>query len=142
MAKTDVAATVRKWSSRLQGATQDIEAGVRSVTVAPTQAAKAKKATFKARVNEAIDNGKWERGLDRVDNAQWQDAMIKKGIPRITSGVAESEPKMNTFFSELLPYTASVSAQVRALPNATEQQRDARALKAIQLMRQFKRQRR
>lgn len=136
------AAIAKKWSQRLQSASQEMADGVNAVTVAPGVQAAKKKETMKARLLEAINNGKWERNVAAVPLGDWQQDMISRGIPRAMQGAAEAEPKMQAFMDELLPYVENCQRQIEAMPNATDADRKARMMKMFDLMKGFKRNRR
>lgn len=141
MAK-DATKIAAKWRARMQASSQDMADGVNAVTTAPGQMAKAKQDTMKARLIAAIDSGKWAANVSAVPLSEWQDAMIKKGVPRAQEGASQAEPKVQQFMAELLPFTESVKRQIAAMPNATEADRRARMNKAFDLMKTFKRTRR
>ncbi len=139
MAKSrDPATVAKKWSQNLQNATAQIAAGVQAVQVAPTQLAARAQATMKARLVAAIDSGKWAKGLQAVSLSDWQQAMTNKGIPRVAQGAVDAETKQTTFYAKLLPYVASVSAQIKQMPNATAADRKARMLANFDAMSQFR----
>lgn len=139
----DPSKVAQKWSQNLSAAGERMADGIKAVTENPAQLAKAKKATMKARLMEALkDGGKYDQSMDRVTTAAWQQAALSKGVSRATQ--AASDPavvsKNQAFMSQLLPYTAQVSATVAQMPNATKEDRKARMLKAFDMMSNFKRQ--
>lgn len=139
----DAATIARKWANNLSQSADAMTQGIRAVTQNPAQAAKAKKNTMKARLMKSLeDGGKYDQAMDQVTLQDWQDAAIKKGVARATQGAVEAEGKMQQFMSQLLPFTAQVSAKISQMPNATEAERDARMLAAVREMRAFRRNRR
>lgn len=100
-----------KWASNLSSATQNIQAGVQSVQVAPGQAAARQKTVYVQNVQAAAD--KWARNVASVTLSDWQTAMVSKGIPRIASGAQAAQPKFVSFMNQLLPY---IQQGQRALP--------------------------
>ena len=102
----------RKWQANTAASTTSMRAGADAVTVAPTQLAKAQIPRMVAGIQEAAASGKIARGLDRVSLSDWQNSYITKGIPRIASGVASAEPKMESFFASFLPYADRVRASL------------------------------
>lgn len=139
MAKArDPATVAKKWSQNLQNAQAQMVAGVQAVTQAPTQLAAKQQAVMLARLQAAVNSGKWAAALNKVSLGDWQQSMISKGIPRVAQGAVDAEPKMETFMQKLLPYTANVSAQIKNMPNTTAADRKARMLANFDLMSQFK----
>lgn len=139
MANLSPQEVTKKWSQNLQNARTSIEAGVRAVTQAPTQKAAAKADKYLAGVQKAVESRKFQNSLNRVTLQDWSNSMITKGIPRIAVGVKEAEPKMTAFLAEFLPYARTVSEQVQAMPNDTEQEREQRMLENVRRLRQFQR---
>lgn len=131
MAKMTPQQIAAKWSNRLSGASQDIQNGVQSVTVAPSQKAIAQKAKMRQNILAAIDNGSWENGLKNVTLADWQQAFIQKGIPRITQGTQAAQDKVATFHSKLQPAQDALSAQVAAMPKMNLSDSIARMTKFV-----------
>lgn len=118
-----------KWASRLGAATQEITAGVNSVTVAPGQRAAAQVDTWLARVQAARD--KWVRNVSGVSLGSWQQAMIQKGVPRVAQGAQAAQPKMAAFMSQFLPHVEAGAAQVRNMPKTTIEDGIQRAIAQI-----------
>ena len=139
MAKKTPQEVAKKWAERLQAAKPQIESGVRSVTVAPTQKAAAKADKYVAGVQRAVEENRFQRGLQKVSLADWQQSMIVKGLQRLSNGVKAAEGKVEQFQAEFLPYVESVQARVNAMPNDTEEQRDQKMLENARMLRQFKR---
>lgn len=135
MAKTDAAAAAQKWSGNLAASTPAIQAGVEAVQVAPGKLAAAQQQAWLQRLTASAP--KWARNVAAVSLDSWKTDMLGKGLQRIASGATAAEPKMQAFFGELLPYTAKVSAAVRAMPKGNLQQSIARMTKNVQMMAQF-----
>lgn len=139
MAQLTPAEVVKKWAQNLGNAKQAIEAGVRSVTVAPTAVAAQKVDKYVAGVQRAAESGKYQRALQGVSLMQWQNSMINKGLQRLQNGVKEGEPKMQAFMTEFLPFVQRVSQTVRAMPDETENDREQRMLANVRELRKFQR---
>jgi hypothetical protein len=105
---SDVAA---KWSQNLGSSGSRIQSGVMGVTVSPGQAA-AKQSDLWIR-NLQASQAKWKAKVAAVSTADWQAAMINKGLPRIAGGAQAAQPKFEQFMAKLLPVIAQ---NVAALP--------------------------
>lgn len=138
MATKDPGATATLWANRLSGATQEIQAGVQRVTEAPGAKAASQVDVWLARIQAS--RAKWVRNVSAVTLPQWQNAMINKGIPRISGGAQAAIPKMTQFFQQWLPYVEQGASTVRAMPKATLQDGINRAVAMIQYNAQFVRQ--
>lgn len=134
MAK-DAAQVAQTWANRLGASSQEITAGVNRVTVAPGERAAQQVDAYIAGVQRARD--KWVRNVSAVSLQSWRDAMIQKGIPRISSGAAAAQPKVEAFMRSFLPYVEQGAATVRAMPKGTIDQGIARATAQIRWNSQY-----
>lgn len=128
-----------KLISNAKSAAPRIAAQVAKVTTAPTLAAAAKLDKMRMKFNEAIDSGKTERGLRRVTLSDWQDAMIKKGVPRIASGLDASRSKIEEFNREFYPFLERVESEVGAMPDTTLEDNIGRMVHNVRRISEFKR---
>ena len=103
----------QKWATRLSAATQEITAGVNAVTQAPGAKAAARVDVWLANLQRSRD--KWVRNVGSVTLAQWQTAMIQKGIPRVSSGATAAVPKMTAFMTQWLAHLQAGKAQIDAM---------------------------
>lgn len=126
-----------KWLSRLSGATQEITNGVNSVTKAPGAAAAAQSQKWLARVTASQQ--KWATNVGRVSLADWQQAMIQTGIPRVAQGAQAKQQKFTNFMQQFLPYLQAGVNKIDAMPSTTLQDNINRAVAMIQYNAQFKR---
>lgn len=138
MAK-DPRTVAEKWARKLAGATEDIRVGIEAVTEAPSQKAIQKKEKMKQRIIQAIDSGKWERGLSKVTLEEWKDAFINKGLTRIGTGAEQGRRKMEDFMAQLIPYVENLKTQVNRMPDTTLDQRIQKMIAWVQGMAKFQR---
>lgn len=127
-----------RWTQGLSGASQRINDGIDGVTVAPSQQAIKAQAKMLANVTQAINNGKWAAGLNKISLQDWQTAMKTKGVPRIATGAQAANSKMAAFAANLIPYQNTLQSKVKAMPNMTLQDNVARSTAWILGMAQFK----
>jgi hypothetical protein len=128
MAMKDPAATATKWQQRLSGAGTAITDGVNAVREAPGAKAAQQVDVWLANLNAARD--KWVRNTSAVTVDQWRNAMITKGIPRISAGATAAVPKMTQFMQQWLPHAEQVRASLP--PRETIDQNYQRALLQMQ----------
>lgn len=100
------------WVSGLSSKTAKIQANVQAVTVAPGQAAARQQAAYVAGVTANAD--KWKRNVGSVTLADWQNAMVTKGIPRISQGASAAQGKFEAFMTQLLPYVEAGKGRLPA----------------------------
>ena len=139
MPTMNAAAVAAKWASRVQAASDSVKNGVNAVTQNPADLAAQAKDRWIQGVQRAASEGSFEAGLANVTLADWQKAMINKGIPNMMNGARDATPKVQRFMTELLPYTAEVSSAVQAMPKGTLSDSINRATKAITMMAAFRR---
>lgn len=108
-----------KHARRLKGATEDIRRGVQAVTEAPTLKAAAQQDKMLARLTEAVNSGKWARGLRRVTLEEWKDKTLTKGIGRIAAGIDAAQDKMIDFGGQLLEYEATLQREIEGMSDLT-----------------------
>lgn len=127
-----------KQATRLKGAAQEIRAGIEAVTEAPTRKAAMKKEKFRQNLNAAIDSGRWERNLNAVTVEDWKDAMLNKGVGRISAGIDGARGKVIAFAEKLLPFQDSLRKDVEKMPDLTLEDRINRATQFMRGMSKFK----
>lgn len=137
MAKNS-ADVAKKWAQNLSASTASIQAGVQSVTVNPATVAASRQDAYLAGVQRAASDGSYQRGLARVTLQSWQQAMLSKGVPRIASGAAASQPKMQAFMDKWLPYQQGLQAQLASMPRGDLNTNIQRAVTAMQYNAAFK----
>lgn len=138
MAKLTPSEFADKFARRLKASVEDIRKGLERVSESPTAKAAAKKDKMKARINEAIDSGKWSERLKAVSLEEWKSKAIDKGVNRIASGVDGSIKKMEDFAAQLLSYQDSLRAKIKAMPDMTLEDRINRATTWIREMSKFR----
>lgn len=109
MARVSPSEYAEKWARRLKGASEDIRRGISRVTEAPGVAAARQKDLMKTKINQALDDGTWERNVAAVPLEEWKKKAMDKGIPRISVGVDSAQPKQVQMAERLL---AAVDASV------------------------------
>lgn len=129
-----------RWRERLSGARAKITAGVEGVQRAPGESAAAQVEKWAA--NTLAAKNKWAQNVKSVTLAEWRQAMIEKGIPRIAQGAQAAEDRMTQFFDALLPLTARIKEEVRKMPKSNIDESLARVRKSMEMMRTLRYQRR
>lgn len=129
-----------KWVRNTSAATQYLQQGVMGVRNNPADAAIAAKTKMVSRWNDAVNGGKWEASMRRQTLQSWQNAMINKGLPRISAGVTAAQGKFQSFMADLIPFQAQLKQQIDAMPNMTLQDSIQRQIAWTTGMAAFKRQ--
>lgn len=123
-----------KWVRGMQNAGQSVKDGVTSVTVAPGQKAAAQAELYRRKVNEAVDSGRFARATAAVSLADWQRAMIDKGLAAMTGRAAQSESKVAKFLAFWLPKTEEAKAAVASMPKGGPEEAKARMLRNFEIL--------
>jgi len=121
MARVTAAQFAQKWATNLQAATQYIQAGVQRVTTAPGQKAAAQAQVMLANLTAAVTSGMWARRVGSVSLQDWQNAVVSKGLPRISSGAAAATAKMTQVGTDLLAAVDQAVAVVNQTPRGNLQ---------------------
>lgn len=119
MAKLNAQQVAEKWGRRLKASGEDMRIGVNNVTEAPGIAAARAQDKMLANTTEAITSGRWANAVRAVPLEQWKNALITKGIPRISAGVDGAMQAQVQMYEKLLAAVDSVASKVRAMPNVT-----------------------
>jgi hypothetical protein len=108
-----------KWNSRMKGAVQDIVKGIDAVTENPAQKAIAAKDKMLRGVTAAINDGRWENGLQKVDLNQWKTKTKQKVSERLSGGVDAAMSKRRDFDQWLTSTLNGILPQVAAKEKMT-----------------------
>lgn len=137
MARTNAQQWLDKWGQRMGTAGPFIQAGVQRVQTAPGQSAAASAQLFAQRINEAITSGLWAKRVGSVSLQDWQQAMITKGIPRLTQGIAVAQKTKGPQITALLAAVDQASAAAKALPKGSLENSIQRAVTFMRTMSQL-----
>lgn len=134
MAKVNAKQWLDKWGRRLNAAGPDIKAGIQRVTEAPGVKAAAASDRMLAAITESIQSGHWANRVSSVSLGDWQAAMVDKGIPRLTQGVAGAQKNKERQITALLDNVDAAAAEAHALPKGGIEQSIARATAFMRAM--------
>lgn len=123
------------WVAGLSSKTAKMTAGAQAVTVSPGQAAARQAQAYVQGVQANLQ--KWQTNVGRVTLADWQQAYVQKGVPRIATGAQASQAKFSQFMSQLLPFVERGRSSLPA--RGTFEQNLTRMTSWAQYMHGFKR---
>lgn len=130
-------AAVSKWLANLGSSTERMTAGAQRVTKSPGVAAAAAADKWLQKVTAA--KAKFAANVGRVSLADWQNAYINVGIPRVAQGAQAKQNKVLAFQQEFLPYLQRGVATIDAMPSTTLEDGVARATAMIRYNAKFSR---
>ena len=139
MAHGTAADVTAKWLSRLQQAQTEMQQGVARVTVAPGQAAAAKRQKWINALSDPATQEKWARNVASVSLGSWQQAMNDYGISRVAQGAQAKQQKFENIMSSLLTYIDQGVNQVKQMDDSNYAAREQRAIAMMRWMRNYKR---
>lgn len=125
MAKVSPSGWLDKWGRRLNAAGADIQTGVKAVQTAPGVSAAAQKDLWLTNIQASADL--WAKQVSAVPLADWQNAMLNKGIGRIAAGVTQAQQKKVGVITDLLNAVDQARAIAVATPRGSLEQNIQRA---------------
>jgi len=123
---------------RAKASLDDVKRGVERVEEAPGAKAAAKQDKMKQKLMEALDSGRWAERVSKVSKEEWQQKMLEKGVPRITSGLDAAASKIEDFAAQLLPAVDRAKAKVDKMPDVTLEDSVNRMTTFVREMAKFK----
>lgn len=117
-----------KQIARSQNAVEDVVKGIQRMKETPGKAANRKITKYLANVQKAVADGTVQAGNDSYSLTDFQAVAAAKVRERYASGVAAAEPKILAAREQLNSYQQKIEDAVAAMPDDTEQQREARML--------------
>lgn len=129
---------VDKQIRRASQATDDYRRGVSNPERDPMEAALAKAGKYQIKMKESLDKKRWESGVASVPKGSVGQKAATIGADRFAAGIEASRDKITRFQTNFAPMRDSVRGKIRAMPDDTDAQRDARALANLQGLRALK----
>lgn len=126
----DPTKTAAKLIARAQAATGDYCEGMKNPKRSPVEAAKRSAGKWANRVQAAIANGSYEKGVGKQDYGEAVAIATGDGGAAYSSGISKREAKIKRVHADLMPRAGALSAVIQNLPQDTEAQREQRLLAA------------
>lgn len=130
------AAFATNWQNGMANSSAKMTAGINAVTEAPSVAAIAAIPRMVQGIQAAANDGRIARGLAGVTLQMWQQAMLNKGINRVSAGATQAKPKVQAFAAQFLPFLQQGVSQLP--PRGDVNQNIQRAVAMMQYNSQFK----
>lgn len=106
-----------KWLTGISGAQDRMKAGALAVQTSPGVLAAQAADKWLAKVTAS--KPKFIANSQRVTLAQWQDAYIQTGLPRVSQGAQDKQGKYTSAMDDFLPYMARGLQQIDKMPTNT-----------------------
>ena len=130
----DAAKMADKLVRRVQGAAGDYVDGMNNPKRDPVAAAVRAAGKWENRIQEAIRNKSFEKGVRAQDYPEGVRIATADGGSAFVSGVTKRQSKIQKVYQDLAPRLGAVSQAVQAMPQDTEAQREQRLLAARRMM--------
>ena len=129
MARISPQEAADKLARRAAAATSDYQAGINRVTgESPGQRAASKSAKWRAGLQQAFADNKWENRVASVSLQDWKNAALTKGTQRYAQGVQEGATKYAAFAQEFFPFQDAIVARADQMPDNSPEDRIQKAL--------------
>lgn len=126
----DPAKTAAKLVSRAQASTGDYVDGMRNPKRNPVEAAIRAKGKWGSRVQEAIVNDNYAKGVRKQDYTEAVAIATGDGGSAYSAGVSKRVAKIQRVHADLMPRLGALSQAIQNMPQDTDAQREQRLLAA------------
>jgi len=96
----------------------------------PVAAMKAAGGKYKNKMEEALREGRWDKGVEQIDEDAMYDTIKALGTGVFSTGVGARRAKMITKFGKLRPLFVALKDTIEKMPQDTDTQREARLVAA------------
>lgn len=108
--------------------------GVQNPDRNPIQAALAANQKRLNRLEEAKAKQTWEKKMAKLTISDWQEPALTVGADRYVTGIRRSAGKRSAFWQQQVPKLETLKSSIRAMPDATEADREKRMLENLRKM--------
>jgi len=136
MAKKTADQIAAKYQRGVAGAGQDYANGVQNPSRSWAQATAAGAARWSQGIQAAIANGSFQKGVSAAGDAKWQNAAVNKGANHYTAAAADAASAYAGVAGKIMAAAQAAQSAATAMPNATLDQRLARATAAMRAISQ------
>jgi hypothetical protein len=134
----DPAKVLTKYVSRTQAAGQDWVDGIQNSTVDTVANMVKSNAKWKSKMQAAINNDTWVKRVSKLSTSDIKAMVAKVGAGAYTSGISNRQDKIGKAFARVMPLIDQVATTVRAMPDVTDADREARMIANVRGLRQIK----
>jgi len=126
----DPAKTAAKLIARAQAATADYVDGMRNPRRNPVEAAVRAEGKWASRLQEAITNKSYGKGVRKQDYTEAVAIATGDGGSAYSAGVGKRQAKIQRVHQDLMPRLGALSQAIQNMPQDTDGQREQRLLAA------------
>jgi len=96
----------------------------------PITGAKNANAKYKARVTEALQEDRWLKGINSIDENEMYETVRALGATHFSTGIAARKGKITKKLEKMRPLVLALTNTLDAMDTATDQQREAKMIAA------------
>jgi hypothetical protein len=133
----DPARMTAKYLARTSAATQDYVDGMNNPRRDPKAAAIAAKGKYKQRMQEAINNDSWAKGVAAYDLGEAVRIATSDGGSAYAAGIQKRSDKIARAHQRLAPRLGGISQAIQSMPQDSPEQREQRMLANLRAMRRL-----
>jgi len=126
----DPTKTAAKLVARATAATGEYVDGMRNPRRNPVEAAVRAAPKWTNRVQAAIANNSYQKGVQKQNYAEAVDTATSDGGSAFASGISKRQAKIARVHADLMPRLGALSQSIQNMPQGTEQERINRLLAA------------
>lgn len=128
----------KKMVENASRSTDSYKEGVLNPKRGPASAALAAADKRAEAVRKAEENRTWEKAMATVTDSYVSQRAAEVGAPRYASGITAAKPKIENFWRKFHPILEGIEAEIAAMPDVTDADREARMLANLKKMRETK----
>lgn len=123
-----------KQLARVRVSTEDYKKGIMAPERDPIAAALAANDKRKEGIRRSLEDETWEKTMRTLTKEDWSKPALTLGAARFVPGVEAKKDKINKFITAWRPILEGVQADVRAMPEVTDADREGRMLENLRAM--------
>lgn len=132
MARRSISDASDKWARRTQQATQDYANGISKPRRDWAQASVDASARRNAGLQQAIADGRIDKGIQRAGTGKWQRAASTKGVQNWAPAVQQAKPQYQAGLQRSYSYMDAADAATAGMATTTKRDRIAKAAAYLQ----------
>jgi hypothetical protein len=120
-----------KYQRGVAGASQDYAEGVQNPSRPWAAATAAAAGRWRAGIQEAINNNSFQRGVQKVGDAKWQERAVNRGAANYASAAPSAAQEYARVAGQIMAAGNAAKQAALAMPGDTQEQRIQRATAAM-----------
>ena len=119
-----------RWHRHAKAAAKDYAEGVKRPKRDPIKAAREAADKWKDKMKKVIDEGIWEKKMEKLDFKDWALGVLLTGITRYGEGVEKRKIKAEAVYKEIRDLVEYLAKTLDEMPVGTPEEREAKMVAA------------